>query len=447
MKTRVSKGTVLCALLALAAAPVRATVFFENAGTTSGWSSTPSGEHNGSVTQVSSPTFKGTTAMRSRQIFDSSYSGRYHAEAMVTNIGQQGQDRYYGATFFLPANWQFVNQNFNFTQFGATFPNTSCGGTINKPTTMNWLFGTTLRTRVKYGTVCAPLVTEFVVTSSLTAGVWHRYVQRIRYANTNTGNFQTWLDGTIRVDRSSLATTVAENPAFRWSVGLYANGWHDDGGVMVGSQGTRDVFHDHYRIASTFAEADPDQWGGGAVPTATPTPTPTSPGPTPTPTATSPGPTPTPTATSTPGGGFSGYYRIMARHSGKAMTVEGASTANSANVFQWTYGGSQTNDEWEVRTIGGGFYRVINRNSGRDLVVQSASTAEGANIFQYAYGGANTNDEWSIVDVGGGYHRVTNRMSGKSAEVVGGGAADGADIVQRTYSGATHQQFQFVAVP
>jgi len=81
------------------------------------------------------------------------------------------------------------------------------------------------------------------------------------------------------------------------------------------------------------------------------------------------------------------------------------------------------------------------------MVVASASTAEGADIFQFAYGGANTNDEWSIVDVGSGYWRVTNRNSGKSAEVVGGGTADGTDVVQRTYSGATYQQFQFVSVP
>jgi len=80
-------------------------------------------------------------------------------------------------------------------------------------------------------------------------------------------------------------------------------------------------------------------------------------------------------------------------------------------------------------------------------VVQSASTSEGANIFQYAYGGTTTNDEWAIVDVGSGYYRITNRNGGKSAEVVGAGTADGADVVQRTYSGGTHQQFQLVSVP
>src|SRR5687768_13392695 len=69
---------------------------------------------------------------------------------------------------------------------------------------------------------------------------------------------------------------------------------------------------------------------------------------------------------------FSGYYRITARHSGKALAVQSASTANSANVFQWTYGGTATNDEWQVLGLGTGYWRVINRNSGKDLVVQSA---------------------------------------------------------------------------
>jgi alpha-galactosidase len=180
--------------------------------------------------------------------------------------------------------------------------------------------------------------------------------------------------------------------------------------------------------------------GGATEPTPTPTPT-DAPTITPTPTA-----TPTPTVTPTPGG-FSGYYRVTARHSGKAMVVQSASTVDGANVFQWTYGGATTNDEWEIRAIAGGFYRVINRHSGKDLTVQSASTAEGANIFQWTYGGAATNDEWSIVDVGGGFHRLTSRHSGKSAEVLAAGTADGADIVQRTYAGAAHQQFEIVSVP
>jgi subtilisin family serine protease len=171
------------------------------------------------------------------------------------------------------------------------------------------------------------------------------------------------------------------------------------------------------------------------------TPTPTA-GPRVTPTA-----TPQPTATPTPGGTLSGYYRILARHSGKAVTVQSASTSDGANVFQWTYGGAATNDEWQFTSIGSGYYRITARHSGKAMVVQSASTADGANIFQWTYGGTATNDEWSVVDVGGGYFQIVNRNSGKSAEVAGGGTTDGTNVDQRTYSGAAYQQFQILAVP
>ena len=150
-----------------------------------------------------------------------------------------------------------------------------------------------------------------------------------------------------------------------------------------------------------------------------------------------------PSGSGTGGGGtLSGFYRLTPRlASSKALVVQSASTANSAAVIQYTYGGSATNDEWQVLSIGGGYYRIINRNSSKDMVVQSASTSDGAAIIQYTYGGSNTNDEWQLVDNGDGYYRVVNRMSGKVVEVVGSSTADGAAIDQRTWSGAQNQEF------
>ena len=161
------------------------------------------------------------------------------------------------------------------------------------------------------------------------------------------------------------------------------------------------------------------------------------------PTGMGPAATPTPTPA---GGTLSGYYRIMASHSGSALTVQGASTANSAAVQQWTYGGTNTNDEWLFTSLGGGYYRIDARHRGKAMVVASASTAEGAAIVQFTYGGTNTNDEWEAADLGGVY-RLTNRLSGKSVEVSGASTANGATVVQRTYTGAAHQQFQIISVP
>jgi hypothetical protein len=143
---------------------------------------------------------------------------------------------------------------------------------------------------------------------------------------------------------------------------------------------------------------------------------------------------------------FSGYYKILARHSGLAAVVQSASTSDSANVVQYAYGGAATNDEWQLVDLGTGYYKILNRNSGKALTVQSASTAEGANIFQYTFGGTATNDEWAVVSLGTGYYRITNHNSGKSAEVAGGGTTNGTNIDQRTYSGATYQQWQIVSI-
>jgi hypothetical protein len=269
---------------------------------------------------------------------------------------------------------------------------------------------------------------DHIWNTTMRRNVWERFVVHVYIQPDTTAWVELWYNGVRQnfingANRYNCPLADAEAGAYdklKW--GLYRTG---------SATGNWNAWMSRARIGTTFADVDPD---GGTI---TPTPTPT-PAATPT-----PGPTPTPCSTC----GFSGYYRIMARHSGKAVVVEGASTSNSANVVQWSYGGANTNDEWQVSSIGSGYYRVINRLSGKDLTVQSASTSDGANIFQYAYGGASTNDEWAIVDVGSGYFRITNRNSGKSAEVAAGSTTDGANVDQRTYGGATYQQFQLVSVP
>jgi hypothetical protein len=346
------------------------------------------------------------------------------------NAQSVGTDRYYGDVVMLPSNWLYHDSNDTFQQFSPENP--------SGPWALNWVQKDHMWIRV----AGAHQDLGFIG-----LGVWTRVVARFKLGN--PGTFEHWVNGTKVKSLVNVNLDPNGSPTIRWSVGIYCTAWRNhippDGDIF--NQTTRTIYQDHFRISSSYPESEPNNWGDTA-PTATPTPTPTN---TPVPTATpTPTPTPTPTTatpTPTPGTGFSGYYKILARHSGKAVTVESASTANGANVFQWTYGGSNTNDEWEVRSIGGGYFRVINRNSGKDLVVQSASTAEGANIFQYSYGGTATNDEWAIVSVGSGYHRITNRNSGKSAEVAGGGTADGTNVDQRTYAGATYQQFQLVSVP
>jgi len=176
-----------------------------------------------------------------------------------------------------------------------------------------------------------------------------------------------------------------------------------------------------------------------ATPTVTPTPTATR---TPTPRATV-----TPTATPTPTPVVvSGYYKLIARHSGKAVVVQSASTANGADVVQWTYGGAGTNDEWQFVSLGNGYHRIVNRSSGKVLNVSGAGTANGANVDQWGW--ANVDQQmWQLVDLGNGYHRLTARHSGKVLNVSGASTADGANVDQWGWANVNQQMFQIVAVP
>jgi hypothetical protein len=428
---RTNAAAWVMTLGALGAAPAAASVTFQNTGTKTGWSNYPQQpQQQGTITEVSSPVYQGPTALRFRQIFVDNNRERYHSEVMQSNAQGNNTDRYYGVALYIPGNWVWHSQNHTWQQWATNTPSSPWLGMM-----VGGAGGHQLQYHFVRGALSGS-ETDFADVSALRA-TWIRVVARLNMRT--SGNWEVWVNGTRRVSRTGdVSTSWNGSPTIRWSTGIYCGPWYRS---LPTGPSDLSLYGDHYRIATTYDEAEPGNWGGtGPTPTPTPVPTATpGPGPTATPTAT---PTPTPS-----GGGFSGYYRITPRHSGKAVAVQSASTANSANVFQWSYGGTNTNDEWQLLSIGSGYYRVIARHSGKDMVVASASTAEGANIFQYAYGGTTTNDEWAVVDVGGGYHRVTNRHSGKSAEVVGAGTADGTDVAQRTYSGATHQQFQMISVP
>jgi len=251
------KGLVTAVALALGSGSSFATVVFHNTGTTSGWSQILV-EHNGSVSQVTSPVYKGSTAVKATQVYDAGYTGRFHSELITNNGYTPGQMRFYGFAFYLPANWQFVNQGYNISQFEADMKS-SCDGFM--PTTMMWISGSSLSTRTKSGSVCSQKTTTYSGIASVTAGQWHRIVIQANWKADTSGYFKVWYDGAKVLERLGIATTISDpaNRAFQFRVGNYANGWHDQG-TMVGSQGTRSIYFDHIGIGTVFADADPNQW-------------------------------------------------------------------------------------------------------------------------------------------------------------------------------------------
>jgi len=139
-----------------------------------------------------------------------------------------------------------------------------------------------------------------------------------------------------------------------------------------------------------------------------------------------------------------GTYKILARHSGKALDVTNNGTADGTNVQQWT-----ANDcpcqQWTLTYLGSGQYQIIGAASGKSLDVASNSTADGANIQIWTYNGGN-NQKFTFTPTSGGYFRITPVNSGKAVDVTGSSTADGANVEQWTYNGGNNQQWQLVGV-
>jgi len=132
------------------------------------------------------------------------------------------------------------------------------------------------------------------------------------------------------------------------------------------------------------------------------------------------------------------YYRLTARHSGKVMDVVSASTADNAEIKQWSWNGGG-NQKFAFEDAGGGYFRIVNQNSGKCLDVANVSTADGANIIQWTCG-SGANQQWQWRATGSNFQLVA-RHSGKCLDVVNSNTADGADIQQLTCGSGTNQQW------
>jgi hypothetical protein len=83
----------------------------------------------------------------------------------------------------------------------------------------------------------------------------------------------------------------------------------------------------------------------------------------------------------------SGYYNVLVRQApalGWDVTGGAGATANGAKVQLWSIGGSGgTNQQWMPVFLGNGYYKFVARNSGRCLDVPGSSTANGVQLQQW----------------------------------------------------------------
>jgi hypothetical protein len=136
------------------------------------------------------------------------------------------------------------------------------------------------------------------------------------------------------------------------------------------------------------------------------------------------------------------WYKVIARHSGKSMDVQNGSTADGANVWQWSTTGNYA-QIWMLEDAGGGYVKIKNRNSGKYLDADlNGGGGNGTNVQQWTGNGA-TQQQWQLISKGGGYFAIKSRWCGRLVDVSGPSEAQQANIHLWDDLNATNQQWAF----
>ncbi|MGI5459104.1 family 43 glycosylhydrolase [Streptomyces sp. CA-249302] len=136
-------------------------------------------------------------------------------------------------------------------------------------------------------------------------------------------------------------------------------------------------------------------------------------------------------------------YTLVNRNSGKCLDVDGGSTADGANVFQWTCNGG-SNQKWKVEDLADDTNRLVNVATGKVLDTADCSTADGADIRQWSWLNNKCQRSRLVFTATGDYVRIVNENSGKVADVADCGTANGTDVRQWTWLDNTCQQWRLV---
>jgi endoglucanase len=150
-----------------------------------------------------------------------------------------------------------------------------------------------------------------------------------------------------------------------------------------------------------------------------------------------------------PGGGGGGVpgngtYKIVSRHSGKAMDAAGVGTANGTQIHQWTYGGGN-HQRWTLLNRGNNQFSIIGVHSGRAIEVSNWGAANGTKVQLWDWLNGS-NQKYTFTATSGGYYRITpTHATGSCLDVAGVSTADGALVHLWSYGGGNNQQWAFQA--
>ncbi|MBC3789413.1 RICIN domain-containing protein, partial [Spirosoma utsteinense] len=134
-------------------------------------------------------------------------------------------------------------------------------------------------------------------------------------------------------------------------------------------------------------------------------------------------------------------YSIIAKHSGKALSVYSSSKDDGGGIVQWSADGS-VDQKWVLTKLSNGYYSIKSVVNSKAMDVYNNSTSDGAPVLQWT---PNTQDnqQYKLVDAGGGYYSLVARHSQKYLAIEGSSQNEGAWLQQWPGSGDDNQKFRF----
>ncbi|NEA98027.1 family 43 glycosylhydrolase [Streptomyces sp. SID13726] len=136
-------------------------------------------------------------------------------------------------------------------------------------------------------------------------------------------------------------------------------------------------------------------------------------------------------------------YTLVNRNSGKCLDLNNGSTADGANIFQWTCTGG-SNQKWRIEDLADDTNRLVNVATGKVADVADCSSADGADIRQWSWLNNKCQRFRLVFTAGGDYVRLVNESTGKVADVADCSTANGADVRQWTWLNNNCQQWRLV---
>ncbi|WP_263654312.1 RICIN domain-containing protein [Halomicrobium urmianum] len=141
---------------------------------------------------------------------------------------------------------------------------------------------------------------------------------------------------------------------------------------------------------------------------------------------------------------LNGTYRVESANSGLALSIEGGSTEDGANVVQRTYE-SAADQHWTFEHLGDGVHRIETVASSASLDVVDGEMGDGANVRQWPWNGSQA-QRFLVGEADDGDLVIVARHSNRALDVSGGSTEDGANVQQYTYHGGENQEWTVTAV-